>query len=448
MKLHILLLLLFSISIFAQPTIDGDMSDSHYSTISTFTSDRNGFGSDNDLGAIKFYTDGTDIYLGVTGETTSNDNIVIFFDFSGYTGRGTNTLAGSSTSSIGVFTTSSGGLDGAIMDFDVDFALAFNEGNSSTNYYCDAARFGSGSGGYLSTAFIGNSGSQSGSSGSFNLGGTFGGTGNITFAYNNTFSSNSDKGVEMKIPIAVFSGVTNTQTLRVFVLITSSTGFCSNECIPGDPGASNLGNDPNFSSISGQDFFTGSNALPVELNTFSAKIVNNFILLNWQTVTEVNNYGFEIERSTDKAVWNKIGFVQGAGNSNSPKNYSYTDNTAVSGKYFYRLKQLDTDGTFDYSPVAEVDMGLLPGGYRLEQNYPNPFNPSTNIKFAFSKDTKAAIKVYNALGIEVREIFNGVAEAGRVYDIQFNAAGLSSGVYYYKLITPEKTDVRKMMLTK
>ncbi|NUN08890.1 MAG: hypothetical protein HUU54_06920, partial [Ignavibacteriaceae bacterium] len=156
---------------------------------------------------------------------------------------------------------------------------------------------------------------------------------------------------------------------------------------------------------------TGDNSLPVELISFSIKVVNNNIALNWQTATEINNFGFEVERSTDKSNWSKIGFVQGAGNSNSPKNYSYTDNTAVSGKYFYRLKQVDTDGTFDYSPVVEVDMGILPGGYRLEQNYPNPFNPSTSIKFAFSKDTKAAIKVYNALGVEVREIYNGIAEA-------------------------------------
>lgn len=194
--------------------------------------------------------------------------------------------------------------------------------------------------------------------------------------------------------------------------------------------------------------FTTDGTVPVELVSFTAKLLIGKPNLNWQTATEINNYGFDIERSIDKSNWSKIGFVQGAGNSNSPKNYSYTDNTAVSGKYFYRLKQVDTDGTFDYSPVVEVDMGILPGGYRLEQNYPNPFNPSTSIKFAFSKDTKAAIKVYNALGVEVREIFNGIAEAGRVYDIKFNAAGLSSGVYYYKLITPEKTDVRKMMLTK
>ncbi|NUN10720.1 MAG: T9SS type A sorting domain-containing protein [Ignavibacteriaceae bacterium] len=203
-------------------------------------------------------------------------------------------------------------------------------------------------------------------------------------------------------------------------------------------------------TVSAFSEFTGGqmSALPVELKSFSAKLVDGKPSLTWQTATEINNYGFDVERSTDKSNWSKIGFVQGAGNSNSPKNYNYTDNTAVSGKYFYRLKQVDTDGTFDYSPVVEVDMGILPGGYRLEQNYPNPFNPSTSIKFAFSKDTKAAIKVYNALGVEVREIYNGIAEAGRVYDIKFNAAGLSSGVYYYKLITPEKTDVRKMMLTK
>ncbi len=188
--------------------------------------------------------------------------------------------------------------------------------------------------------------------------------------------------------------------------------------------------------------------LPVELTSFAGNVVNGKVNLIWKTVTEVDNYGFEIERSSDNTTWKNIGFVAGNGNSNSPKEYSYTDNTVASGKYSYRLKQVDTDGSFDYSPVVEVDMGILPGGFRLEQNYPNPFNPSTSIKFAFSKDTKAALKIYNALGVEVREIFNGVAEAGRVYDINFNAAGLASGVYYYKLISPDRSDVRKMMLTK
>jgi hypothetical protein len=451
-KVAIIFLIISSNLLLAQPTIDGDMGDGQYSTIASFTSGRNGFGDDNDLGNLRYYSDGTTMYVGVTGELTSNDNMVIFMNFSGYTGRTTNTLAGSSTSSIGVFTTSSGGLDGAIMDMDVDFALAFNEGVSTTNFYLDAARFGSGSGGYLSTSYIGNSGSQSGGTGTLDISGTFGGTGNITFGYNNNFSGNANKGVEFSIPIAAFAGVDNSQTVQFFIIITNNVGFMSNECIPGDPGSSNLGNDANLSTISGQDFFTSSNPLPVELTSFTASVEGNIVTLNWQTATEINNSGFEILRSAQDDYWESIGFVEGYGNSNSPKEYSFTDDLSLTSTLThtlaYRLRQIDNDGTFDYSNIVEVFIGELPNGFVLEQNYPNPFNPSTKIKFGVDKQSEGTLKVFNTNGEEVAELFSGRLDAGRIYEVEFKGDGIPSGVYLYKLQTPERTEVKKMLLLK
>ncbi len=450
-KLLLMFLVVLTSFVSAQPTIDGDMGDSQYSTIGTFTSGRNGFGDNNDLGVLKFFTNGTDIYIGITGELTSNDNIVVFFDFSGYNGRGTNTLAGTSTSTIGVFTTSSGGLDGAKMDagFDVDFAFAFNEGNGTTNLFMDAARFGSGTSGYLATTFEGQTTDQTGTAVTIDATSTTGGSGSLSLAYNNSFASNTSKGIEFRVPIASFSGVTNTQNLKLFVLITSSTGFMSNECIPGDPGASNLGNDADLSSISGQQFYTSDSPLPVELTSFSAKLANNAVLLNWSTATEVNNYGFEIERKSSSENWTSVSFIPGAGTSNSPKEYTYSDNTVQQGvTYQYRLKQIDTDGSIEYSRTIEVFTGMLPQGFVLDQNYPNPFNPSTTIRFGFNDNTKAALKVYNTLGLEVAELFNGIADAGRMYEVEFNGAGLASGTYLYKLITPSGEEVKKMQLLK
>ena len=144
----------------------------------------------------------------------------------------------------------------------------------------------------------------------------------------------------------------------------------------------------------------------------------------------------------------KIGFVEGNGNSNSPKDYTYTDNNAQYGSYAYRLKQIDTDGQFEYSNIIEVDAGNIPDGFVLEQNYPNPFNPITTIKFALAETQNAELKVFDVLGNEVSSIFNGIAEGGKVYEAVFNAENLSSGIYFYRLETKEKVENRKMLLLK
>ncbi len=141
-------------------------------------------------------------------------------------------------------------------------------------------------------------------------------------------------------------------------------------------------------------------ALPVELSSFTAKVLRSGgIKLDWRTKTEVSNYGFEVERSeinpkfeNRNSQYTKIGFVEGHGKQNSPKDYTYTDNNAQYGSYAYRLKQIDTDGQFEYSNIIEVDAGNIPDGFVLEQNYPNPFNPITTIKFAIGRNTKSRAK--------------------------------------------------------
>ncbi len=194
--------------------------------------------------------------------------------------------------------------------------------------------------------------------------------------------------------------------------------------------------------------------LPVELSSFTAKVLKSGgIKLDWRTETEVNNYGFEIERSQISEVksqseWAKLGFVEGNGNSNSPKNYTYTDNNAQYGSYAYRLKQIDTDGQFEYSNIIEVDAGNIPDGFVLEQNYPNPFNPNTTIKFALAETQTAKLVIYDVLGNEVAAPFNGTAEGGKIYEAEFDGANLSSGIYFYRLETEQKVENRKMLLLK
>ena len=141
--------------------------------------------------------------------------------------------------------------------------------------------------------------------------------------------------------------------------------------------------------------------LPVELSSFSASIIGSIVKLNWKTETEVSNYGFDIERKAGSRLsevgnFEKIGFVEGHGNSNSPKYYSFEDINLTTGKYSYRLKQIDTDGQFEYSKVIEVDLDA-PMKYELSQNYPNPFNPITTIQFSIPQAVEVKLMIYNIL---------------------------------------------------
>jgi Secretion system C-terminal sorting domain len=191
--------------------------------------------------------------------------------------------------------------------------------------------------------------------------------------------------------------------------------------------------------------------LPVELVAFTGIHNNNCVELNWETKTEVNNYGFEVESKTKDArseTWEMIGFVEGNGNSNSPKYYSFTDDNITFGKISYRLKQIDNDGTYSYSDVVEVDAGDLSGDFTLAQNYPNPFNPATKIRFAVKTDREVKLNVYNTIGCLVATLFNGTVEANRVYEVEFNGKELSSGIYIYRLESGSIIESHKMLLVK
>jgi hypothetical protein len=171
--------------------------------------------------------------------------------------------------------------------------------------------------------------------------------------------------------------------------------------------------------------------MPVELTTFTASVTKSIINLNWRTATEIKNQGFEVQRKTETSDWGKIGFVQGNGNSNVPKNYSFTDKEVTTGKYYYRLKQIDNDGKFEYSKVAEAYFGN-PQSYELNQNYPNPFNPSTVISYRLKEKGFVKLKVYDIRGELVKELVNETKEAGD-YKAEFNGKGLASGVYIYRI---------------
>ncbi len=191
--------------------------------------------------------------------------------------------------------------------------------------------------------------------------------------------------------------------------------------------------------------------LPVELSSFVSTINNNNVSLNWSTTTEINNSGFEVERSVSNGTWSKIGFVQGNGNSNLQQNYEFTDRGLNKGTYNYRLKQIDFNGNFEYFMLTnEVTVGI-PASFSLSQNYPNPFNPTTNIDYALPFDGKVSISLYDMSGKEVETLLNENKSAG-YYSIQFNGSALSSGIYFYTITSTGNgqnfVSTKKMMLVK
>ena len=191
-------------------------------------------------------------------------------------------------------------------------------------------------------------------------------------------------------------------------------------------------------------------SLPVELTSFTAKQSVSGVELRWATATEVSNFGFDIERANlgsqnNQTNWEKIGFIKGHGNSNSPNNYSFIDNKPLSGKSQYRLKQIDKDGAFKYSKTVEVVSVILK--YDLAQNYPNPFNPSTLITYSIPKSSFVVLKIYNVLGKQITTLVNENQEAG-IYKVNFDAGSLSNGVYFYKIQAGNFVEIKKMLLLK
>ena len=169
--------------------------------------------------------------------------------------------------------------------------------------------------------------------------------------------------------------------------------------------------------------------IPVELASFSAQLIDKDVILNWTTATELNNQGFEVECSIDNENFTKIGFVPGFGTTTEMKSYSFRSSDVQAGIQYYRLKQIDFDGTSTIYNSVEVT-GPVPNTFVLNQNHPNPFNPSTKISFSLPVESVVNIKLFNLLGQEVTQIANADFPSGN-HNVEFNADGLSSGTYIY-----------------
>ncbi len=228
-----------------------------------------------------------------------------------------------------------------------------------------------------------------------------------------------------------------------------------------------INTDKNTLTATGQTAFSdygignSGNPMPVELTSFSATQEDNQIILNWETDTEIDNYGFEIERANHPAgqIFNltsftQVGFLEGAGNSNSPKEYTFTDDltdlSPIPGAVSYRLKQIDNDGSFEYSDVITVEtqnFASLPSEFKLNHNYPNPFNPETVISYNLPEKLNVQLTVFNSLGEKIKTLVNEIEEKG-FYRVNFDASGLTSGIYFYRLEAGSFLVTKKMILAK
>jgi hypothetical protein len=202
---------------------------------------------------------------------------------------------------------------------------------------------------------------------------------------------------------------------------------------------------------------TALSPLPVQLSRFTATVQSaSQVLLNWTTLSEINNYGFEVQKkAAGGAAFVSIpnSFTPGHGTTLTPQHYSFLDVAAAQGSWRYRLKQMDLDGTVHFSEpvsvsvVTEVRDDLQPLCSSLEQNYPNPFNPVTVIPFSVGTDGPASLRVYDLLGQEIATLVNGNMKAGR-YDLRFDGSTLPSGIYIYRLQTGRFTQARKLVLSR
>ena len=178
---------------------------------------------------------------------------------------------------------------------------------------------------------------------------------------------------------------------------------------------------------------SGGNALPVQLVSFAAVSEGMNAVLRWTTATETACYGFEIERrKAESRAWTRVGFVPGAGTASSLSTYEFTDEVGTPGRYAYRIKQIDTDGSYRYAMAVEVEIAAVPDKLALDQNYPNPFNPSTVIRYQLPAQSHVSMKVYDATGRQVAVLVNEEKQPG-FYSLTWDASALPSGVYFCHL---------------
>ena len=258
--------------------------------------------------------------------------------------------------------------------------------------------------------------------------------------------------------VAKVDATTSKHKLGQFVVytISNASGYFGLTWLTGIGGTVVTSFDPatpwNSSQATGTLEVITDTPLPVQLASFTGNVENKRdVKLAWRTEFESNNTGFEVERKSGDGTWLKVGFISGHGTTNTPADYRYEDKKLNSGKYNYRLRQIDNNGNYEYYNLENaVEVGI-PTKFDMSQNYPNPFNPTTKIDFDLPLDSRISIILYDISGREIKTLVNDQRTAG-YYTVQFNSSGLASGTYFYRIMTKSSGAdfimTKKMMLIK
>jgi hypothetical protein len=262
--------------------------------------------------------------------------------------------------------------------------------------------------------------------------------------------------IELNTP-ATGSTVLTTYTNVATIRFTTANGV-GNSNLQWNAGATVVFQDDETNTVPADSLNNlDTSPLPVQLASFSAAAISgNAVKISWSTISETQNYGFEVQRSASRTAGFASlpgSFIAGHGTTVERHDYAYTDATAGTAKYYYRLKQIDMDATVHYNepiePAGTSDVKeQVPAVFALLQNYPNPFNPSTEIKFSVETAGRTVLRVYNILGAEVATLFDGMAEPGQYYRLKLDGSRMASGIYFYRLESERKSDLKKMVLLK
>ncbi len=424
------------------PGIVNGRFNEHYITAAEKLNNNQGFGPNIDIESIRTYLENGVLYIAIKSKLNraSSDGIAIFLGLSNLSGTGIS--AGQALGGV----PSGGHLFGNsdnpnfANDFETHFGIVLNPGGGDTLVYVDAVRYQTGN---KIASYLGAANQAGFTQTGPEVSGVFS-ENSVMFAFDTAFGGN--RGFEIAIPFTELGNAGSTDNVKLFALVTSSTAYFSDVTVPGNITSGNLGFNPNFNSLGGGPFNTGSIPLPVELTAFSATPSGNSVTLEWSTASELNNQGFFIQRSINGSDFIDLTFIDGKGTTTNQTNYAYVDENLYPEKYYYRLKQIDFDGTYKFSKTIEVIVLITPDVFELSQNYPNPFNPSTSIKFVSGSNERMTLKIYNLVGQEIALLFNEAVDAGKVYEITFDAANLTSGVYFYSLTQGSRVETKKMIL--
>ena len=403
-------------SAFAQFTIDGNMNEAGYTKIATKANTNSGFGPTIDVNGIYLGRDASNVYIGVSGklDVTNANAISLWLNFSQLSGVAAGTNLKTTTGAEFTYM-----VNNFAADFETDYLFSINTGGQVDKCFVNAVNKVNSTASYLEDCGLMGIAISAGASTVFNS--------NVTFSFSN--SGGATSGFEMKIPFSAI-GVTSASTVQAFAVVVSSTGYFSDVTVPGNVTGGNLGSGGtgtfdqmltmNFNTQAGGLYHSAAIALPVELTTFNAKAQSSNINLDWATASEKQSSHFDIERSADARNWATIGSVKAAGTSVRANTYTYADNAPLSNVNYYRLKQVDLGGKFEYSQVATAAIGKG----KLKGVFPNPVKDKLNV-IAGELSENATASIFDLSGKAV--------QTTRLNGGQIDVSNLNQGLYLLRV---------------